>query len=421
MLDFIKLHLNNYKFNYHDDLNKIQQVIVYKLFKFNNLDFCIKNIDPLGILERYLGIYYIINRNFQLAESYFLVSIKKGNINSMVNLADHYRIIHKFDKMVVYYKLAISNNKSCLEALLNLAKYFDKTKKPKESKKYYLLISKLDIPDNISGHAFCKLGDYYSNKKIYVKMEPNYLSAVNKKNSCAMVNLGYYYGEIGKISEMINLYNSAIKLGNPQALNNLGYYYKGIGLFEKAIDCYKLAIQKKNYYAMFNLACYYSQIKNFVEMEKYLLMAADLNYPEAIFKLAVYYKSINKYTDMEIYFLKNIKNNHKESLENLVKYYHENKYYEKIMVLYYENNKLEELINFVQEILKLDINLNNNMLEIIRKLDKSKLGNKSAYLKLIYKLLNNNIDLLYTHFKYLPNSRGYFQAKHDFYNHVNKI
>ena len=105
------------------------------------------SLDESGINYEFGEYYENIEKNYELMERYYLIEINNGIIDkfklkSLINLGNYYKYINDYDKMKIYYLMAI------------------------------------DMGDH---DIMYKLGDYYENiEKDYDLMEKYYSMAFNK-------------------------------------------------------------------------------------------------------------------------------------------------------------------------------------------------------------------------------------------------
>src|SRR5581483_10173918 len=95
-----------------------------------------KNTDSMYLF--YLGSYEKnINKNYDLAEKYYLKSIEQGNHEAMNNLAIMYKKQEKYDLAEKYYLMSIEKGND--KAMNNLAFMYKEQKKYDLAEKYYLM------------------------------------------------------------------------------------------------------------------------------------------------------------------------------------------------------------------------------------------------------------------------------------------
>ena len=172
-----------------------------------------------NILDIYALYNHCITSNYIQAKKYYLIAIKKGNINAMNNLSSYYRLIEQdYDKMKEYCLMAIERGN--INAMNNLGLYYS----------------------------------YYYN---YDKMEKCYLIAIEEGNISAMYNLGlYYYNKCIDSKKMEKYFLMAIEKGNKRSMKKLSLFYR-----HSPLKLYILLINIKNKNSLINekideLLCY---------------------------------------------------------------------------------------------------------------------------------------------------------------------
>jgi tetratricopeptide (TPR) repeat protein len=166
------------------------------------------------------GVYYFLEKNYELAIKYYLMAIELGNSEAMNNLGYYYHFIEKnYDKMFEYYLMAIDLGNS--NAMNNLGHYYHYTKENYDlAKKYYLMA--IDLGNS---QAMINIGYYYHYiEQNYDLMKKYYLIAIDLGRSDTMNNLGYYYHCVEKNYDLAKKYYlMAIKLGKSVAISNIKY------------------------------------------------------------------------------------------------------------------------------------------------------------------------------------------------------
>jgi len=138
---------------------------------------------------------------------------------------------------------------------------------------------------------------------------------------------------------------------------------------------------------MYNLGFHYKCIEeDYDQMKKYYLMAIKKGHIKAIIKLKKYYKQTNNTLDLlKLY----IKIGDMSKLSNL-------------LIDYSNQTTFNEEINII-------------LLEYFNNIDEK---NLPVIFKICKQLLNKQVDLLETHFKYTENGLGFNEAKKDFYQQI---
>jgi TPR repeat protein len=249
--------------------------------------------------------------------------------------------------------------------------------------------------------------------------------AIEKGNSFAMNNFAIYHKNITKnYVEMKKYYLMAIEKGNSDAMNSFALCHKNITKnYIEMEKYYLMAIEKGNTFAMQNLAYYHKSItKNYVEMEKYYLMAIEKGNSDAMNNFASYHEIITKnYIEMEKYYLMAIEKGNYDKFNYLVTYYETNKFYVQLLQLYVNNSNHIERDDIIQQFnLVSSIHLDKINKEIFFQLlinfefiCDDKLGSALELLLSIYK---NNVSIIDLHFKYTIHSKGFEDAKLDYFS-----
>ncbi|HUN17410.1 MAG TPA: tetratricopeptide repeat protein [Saprospiraceae bacterium] len=206
--------------------------------------------NQIAILYFGLGIAYNLIKKIDMAEKYFILSIDKGNINSLYDLALLYHDTSRKVDAEKYYLLAI--DKGYNEALNNLGFLYHEDGRVSEAEKYYLLATE---KGNVN--ALFNLANLYREIGRAVKAEKYYQIAIEKGHIKALFNLANLYEEIGKEVEAEKYFLLAIEKGDKTALNNLANLYKNTGRELDAEKYYLLAIENGYVYALSNLAWLY--------------------------------------------------------------------------------------------------------------------------------------------------------------------
>lgn len=249
----------------------------------------VKDIENEADGEKFLqlGLLYLMQKEYLLAEKDLLFAIEKGVIKASFLLGLLYDIQEKFAEAEKYYLKAIEKGNT--DALYSLALLYD-------------------------------------NQEKYVEAETYYLMAIEKGNTEASFNLALLYDNQEKLPEAEKYYLKAIENDNTKSLNNLAILYQNQKKFDEAEKYYLMAIEKGNTEASFNLALLYKKQEKSPEAEKYFMMAIENGETEALNALALLYLDLEKFDEAEKYFLMAIENGDTDAQNN-------------IAVLYYETNK----------------------------------------------------------------------------------
>jgi hypothetical protein len=151
----------------------------------------------------YLGIYYECAKNeFHKAAYYYDCAIQRGNSSAMYNLANMYSHLHDFDKMSMYFEMAVEYGE--IDAIDKLCENYYKTIHGIHSEKFiqYFIIAIETIPN------LYILGDYYFINSI---IESNILELYDKigkpRNNIAKENIDI----LNQIDDLL-VYNNKVRL-----------------------------------------------------------------------------------------------------------------------------------------------------------------------------------------------------------------
>jgi TPR repeat protein len=274
----------------------------------------------------YVGLWHevkFISRIHDIDKFYFKRSAEKGNINSMLKLAEReikYDCTEKKINNAEKYLLnAFEKEKDNEDVLLALGNFYNEIKYDKNKlREFYLMaIEKGNI------EAMWKLAhDYerYSEKEETIKY---YLMAIEKGSIHAMYNLARYYFENKENDEEAVKYTlMLIKEKNREAMELSTIYLTDEKYHDMVIKAYEYAIEQKCGIAVVYLGHYYILCGNHDKGYKYLIefnhrheKYSDLEYYERVqllymyidFFLAEYYKKIGKYELMKEHYISIIK------------------------------------------------------------------------------------------------------------------
>jgi len=180
--------------------NRIQELLKKNLWpKAIKLADTIEQED--GIKENFIAYIHSEAKNYEQAEKYYLLAIKKGNVNAIFNVGLLYDNQGKYELAEKYYLLAIE--KDYVNAIFNLGLLYDDQGENELAEKYYLQAIDKDYVD-----AIFNLGLLYDDQGKNELAEKYYLQAIDKGNVSAIFNLALLYYHIGinkkKALELIN-------------------------------------------------------------------------------------------------------------------------------------------------------------------------------------------------------------------------
>jgi len=244
MEEYIIYILNLNKINYLKIENKNSLEKIYNLFKNKIFE------EPTIDLEySYYGVYYYIEKNYDLMKKYFSMAIELNYSHAMNSLAFYYKNIEKnYDLMKKYYLMSIGLNNS--HAMNNIGVYYQTVEKNYDlMKKYFLMAIEL----NYSKPMF-NLAHYYKNiEKNYDLMKKYYLMAIELNHFKAMTNLASYYKNVEKNYDLMKKYLlMAIELNDFKAMTNLDNYYRITEKNDQTfVEFYKYE-NKEDFISLFN-------------------------------------------------------------------------------------------------------------------------------------------------------------------------
>ena len=237
-----------------------------------------------------LGCYYMINRNYQNSEKFFLVQ------KNMVYLGILYEIMgHPTND----YFLQAINLATDDKILILIAKYYRTTNRTHDMKKYLHM-------------------------------------AINKYSSrSALEILGFEYVIIEQYDRALKYLNMALNRGSNKVLNTIGYVYYMKNKIDDAKKYFLLSHQNNNPLALFHLGCCYDAQHDYDQMLKYLYEAIDIDdfYSNlAIHYIAQYFEEINDFDNMLKFNKINVDRGHIESISDLTEYYFNKKDYSNMFI-----------------------------------------------------------------------------------------
>lgn len=228
-----------------------------------------------GIVLCWLGNYnHDIMINFRMMKKYYILAIKKGNVDAMYRLGIFYKKTKQYDKMKKYLEYAVK--KKHMLASYELAHYYDYVEIDHDKlKKYYKISAIIGYPK-----AMVNLALYYNwIESNYPEMKIYLLMAIELGSTDAMYELAEFYRKIEiNYDLMKKFYEMATEKGCIKSMFELGYFYAVQNQLEKSRTYYDMLIEKTNTRMMFIFGCYYRDIADYVGMEKcYILVFEMIN------------------------------------------------------------------------------------------------------------------------------------------------
>lgn len=262
LYSIFKLIRLNFKLEHIKEIAEIKKI--YDLFK-NDILFEPNNNNDYNIIALY---YEFVKKDYNRAKKYHKISVKKGNIESLLNLGSMSRYIYNdINKSLEYLRKAIKCGNT--SAMLILASY-------------YIYDIKVNYNDVDKKRENIKLGLSY------------YFLAYECGCSNGIYLIGRYFldrqlQQSNDLNFVIKCFLKAIDMGNAAAMNHIALYYEKYN-YNLAIKYYKMAIKNGSLFAPYNLACYYEYLKeSHKKVIKYFKIAITRGYIPAIIALADYY------------------------------------------------------------------------------------------------------------------------------------
>jgi len=237
---------------------------------------------------------------------------------------------------------------------------------------------------------------------------------------------GSYYKIKGDYDMMKKYYMDGAKFNDenrPKILYNLGHHYQNV---EKNYDLMKQyyldAIEQYKYSpAMQCLAHYYYHIEQNCGMAKtYLLMSVEQGDKYAINDLAYCYANEDDHDNATKYYMMLIEAGNDNARTNLINLYKNIGNKISLINLYHKLNMKQEFFAELATYLSTNASsLSNELLDALltyQEDDIDKLAQLSV--KMIYRLLKQQVDIMDLHFRYSINGLGFEEAKNDFFSHI---
>ncbi|MFH1121971.1 MAG: tetratricopeptide repeat protein [Bacteroidota bacterium] len=298
-----------------------------------------KNGDESSILA--LANLYFKSKRLGEAEKYTRLALSKGYDSALFNLALIYNLTNRLKEAEKYYLLACE--KGDVDAFYNLALLYNKLNRIEDTEKYLLLAYKHGFVESLNTLSYL-----YRQAGRFEEAEKYLLLAIDKGDENALFNLAKLYSEIDQIENAEKYYLLAIEKGNVNAINNLAGLYWNTNRLDEAEKYAKLAVDRGEEKALNNLAYLYSETQRFKEAEKYYLMAIEKGNTDGLHYLAELYQKTQRFDYAEKYFLLAIEEGNLEVYNNIAIFYYEMKRYEyaeKYFLLAIEKENIKALNN----------------------------------------------------------------------------
>lgn len=300
-----------------------------------------ENKNLLAYIYNCLGQYYEKINNKDLTIEMYKKSTENDNIVSLKSLCKIYYNDKNYEQAEIYINMLIK--KDNFEYLNHLSLIYLRQNKKKDMIRLFKLGEEKGVKECI-----CNMGVYYLKKKLYRRALIKFLKLNENTHPCKLTNIGECYEKLAKRHDekrekYINLakiyYYKGIKNKSCEALDYLGRILEEEGDYEACETYYnygkemnfentdhlfaKLYFKQKKYdemtkhlekgsikgdlYCIYEMALYQEKLGNIEEMIKYLKQSCDYHCYSAL-KLCFYYmiqNNDNKKAKMYLNLLKN--------------------------------------------------------------------------------------------------------------------
>lgn len=401
------------------DKNKLSdEIILQSIERFKDNDekylaYCqLGEQRGLSIAVYNLGLYFEKKGDYVKMLFYFNQSIEKGNYKAAYYLGNSYKKNKDTENMLKYYLLA--SEKNIKEVKIELARYYQENNDSDNQLKY-LLESKIE---DLTLDELLLVAKSFAetNNKQYEYYE----HAANKNHLESAYLMANYYKSKGNKIATEKMYIIAIdQCNDTKSLHEL------IDFRIEENDPYKIKTNTKSGIYNFYKAYKVGKLNIFDPIN---IKAANSGYEPALFEIActIYNnKNLKDYLDiMEKYFLKLIEKGNDNAMTYLSNYYLQNMNYNgyfgiclicpdkidkcqfmKTLESFMNDKKIEEIPE--------------SCIDILYKINLSDIDNVPVCIRLLKKLITDQLSLMEMHFKYTVNGKGYYEAKSDFMEKLN--
>jgi TPR repeat protein len=340
---FITMHnVDDHEIKNYDEtmIERLNQIVSGKVDDADN------NMDN-PILCYYTGLYYMHQNKHDLAERYLRMVVKETPkekqssekiVQAMYSLGSLYDLMGKHSTAKRYYLMAVKNG--CGNSMIQMGMMMAEQKKYKLAKWYYEM-----AVENGYTQPVLQMGLMYCEKKKYSMAEKCYQSVVGKETSVkyicealnrlaelyilqekdedminqfyqkaadlgdisAMLCLGKIYEDSYDMDNVVKYYQMAVDLGCVDAMIRLGKIHYNNRKYDEAVSVYQHAIDQGNLEAMNELGrVYCAQDKDNMAVPIYQ-MAVDLGSVDAMYSLGLLYKGQQNNDQAVHYFLMAVK------------------------------------------------------------------------------------------------------------------
>jgi len=368
------------------------EIIIQSIEQFKNneekyLAYCYIGVERgLSSALYHLGLYYEKKGDFVKSILYFNKSIEKGNYKAAYYLGNSYKQNKDIDNMLKYYLIAVEKNVQ--EVKIELARYYQEQNDSEKQLKY-LLESKID--DMTLEELLLVAKSFAENNN---KRYDYYEKAALKNHVDSAYLMAQRYKATSQKSLMEKMYLIAIEQGDTKSLHEL-------------ID-YRIKDGPLNISDPINIK------------------AAESGYEPAFYNIA--YNIYTNYCNnghknnldkMEKYFIESIKKGNQNAMNHLCQYYlRTNNYdsYYKICLSYPDKIDKSQFIKIMDTFMndKGGKEIPQSCIEILQQIDLTGINNVPTSIRMLKKLITDQLELIDMHFKYAPTGEGYEEAKKDF-------
>ena len=258
--------------------------------------------------------------------------------------------------------------------------------------------------------------EYYQNGQ-YSKFL-RYIFVITDENHIeSILLLADYFIKVKQSDEAIYYWKKSINLGSILGIARLGRYYELNKQFVDAISIYRLGVIKGDTTSMVQLGLiYYDKLKNYDHAFEVWSLGASKDDLVCIYNMGFCYQIKNDIESSIGCWIRSGNMGHKDSIIKVLEYYLKNNNMERCI---YWLSKLDEKDKLIQNIYEY-LNVKNtaeptkDFLEILSNLKEEDLKDIPLYLKIIIRLLKQNLERVFFHCEYKPNGGGYNEVKNEY-------
>lgn len=376
-------------------------------------DSFVSNVEHSSTILLYIGFFIRNNWKKQklaaneIAVCYYKLAAEFGNVWAMYNVANIYYGMASYKKALKYYKLALDNNHSEYSTICGrLAsihcsigdkagsiKYYKMELKSKNSQNSSFA-SKQSIIRNIASTYKNSLNCHSKAIKYFIMLTENYKEFERHEEFER-----YAYDEIADSYYMMQNDNSIDKcelsslISNENHLDRIYLRLASIGRknkkYEVSLKYYKMALKGKKYELANTKCILYSEMNNNMASLKYLLKCIDF------LKLGEPYQLDDNYERI----------------------FDSKKNYDGLMYIYSFEGSSGKILKLLNTSNKLDLQKSTGEM-LVQYFNNNSNPSNNLIHTFISNIIGPKIELIDLHFGYTIGSKGYKQAKSDFYNKI---